>query len=356
MRRRWKILTAVVGVLAVLAAINTVILDGETKGAEITVDGGKILHLSTGDIQVTDSGEPAGRSGIPIVLLHCYACSLHWYDKLEPLLARHHRVIRIDFLGFGGSEKPANGYAITDQAKLVAESMNKLGVEGALVAGNSMGGDVLAALSQTASQLVDRAVVIDTAPSTSGYGPGLPLLAKLGHVPVLGEALRRIAPSFAVRSSYADAFSPGWDTHDGFTNPDQVIDDYHAMTYTSFQDGQSSSEDFTGELTLDKRFTEAAVPLMVIFGSDDQIIDADKAIAGFKAVPGVRTSIIKGAGHAPQVEQPAKVAALIEEFAADAGDSETHLPRNVGLDRKGKDRGAGSKPKRGAAAKPAKKG
>ncbi len=74
------------------------------------------------------------------MLLHCYACSLHWFDDLEPLLAENHRVIRIDLLGFGGSEKPEAGYEIPTQAAMVAEAMNELDVQGALVAGNSMGG------------------------------------------------------------------------------------------------------------------------------------------------------------------------------------------------------------------------
>ena len=122
---------------------------------------------------MTDSGEPAGANpGQPIVLLHCYACSLHWFDRIEPLLAERHRVIRIDLLGFGGSEKPESGYEIPAQAQVVAEAMNQLGVEGALVAGNSMGGSVAASLAEQASQLVDRAVVIDTAPNTSDYGDG----------------------------------------------------------------------------------------------------------------------------------------------------------------------------------------
>ena len=36
------------------------------------------------------------------------------------MLDAHHRVIRIDLLGHGGSEKPARGYSMEDQAALVA--------------------------------------------------------------------------------------------------------------------------------------------------------------------------------------------------------------------------------------------
>ena len=120
MKRRWKVLLGLLAVLAVLLAINTVTTQSQTKEAETTVEGAQIMELSTGDVQVTDSGEADGQ---PIVLLHGYANSLHWFDAIEPLLAENHRVIRIDLLGFGGSEKPESGYSIPEQASLVAEAL-----------------------------------------------------------------------------------------------------------------------------------------------------------------------------------------------------------------------------------------
>jgi pimeloyl-ACP methyl ester carboxylesterase len=157
LKRRWKVLIGLLAVLAVLLAVNTVTTQSQTKEAETTVEDGQILELSSGAVQVTDSGEADGQ---PIVLLHGYANSLHWFDAIEPLLAEDHRVIRIDLLGFGGSEKPESGYSIPEQASTVAEALNQLDVQGALVVGNSMGGPVTASLAEQASQLVDRAVLI----------------------------------------------------------------------------------------------------------------------------------------------------------------------------------------------------
>ena len=101
------------------------------------------------------------------------------------------------------------------------------------------------------------------------------------------------------------------------------------MTYTSYHDSASAEEDYTDASPLDQRMTTAAVPLMVIFGAEDQIYDAGEALDAYKDVPGVRTAEVKGAGHSPNVEKPRETAALINEFAADAGD-EAIPPRNVG--------------------------
>ena len=341
MKRRWKILLGIVFVLAVVLAVNAITTSGQTKEAELTVDGAQILRLTSGDVQVTDSGEADGQT---IVLLHGYANSLHWFDKLEPLLAEDHRVIRIDLLGFGGSEKPSSGYEIEEQAATVAEALAELEVEGALVAGNSMGGSVTASLAEQASQLVDRAVLIDTAPSRDDFGDGLPFLAKLGYTPVLGQAMWRITPDFAIRDGFAEAFAPGFDQDAGFENPDQVVEDFRAMTYTSYDSAAAESEDYTEEQPLDERFIETPVPLMVIFGAEDQLYDAELSLEGYEDVPGVQTELIEGAGHAPQVEKPEEVAELIEAFSAESTVTEPKVPK-AKPDRETNRRKPGSDPK-----------
>lgn len=354
MKRRWKIAIAVLVALAVLLVVNAVSTSNQTKEAAVTVEGGEILHLSRGDVQITDSGEPeqappartrrraAGgplSAGQPIVLLHCYTCSLRWFDRIEPLLAKRHRVIRIDLLGHGGSEKPESGYEIETQAAMVAEALNDLGVEGALVAGHSMGAMVVASLAQQASQLVDRAVVIDMAPNTEDFGDGLPFTAQLGYTPVLGQALWRITPDFAIRDAVADAFAPGFDLASGFEDEDVPVEDVRAMTYTSYDEASARSDDFAGEMPLDQRFIAAAVPLLVIFGAEDQIFDAERSVAGYEQVPGVQTEIIEGAGHSPQVEQPEEVARLLEGFAVT-------LPPATASDRPTSPRRRGGQPSR----------
>jgi pimeloyl-ACP methyl ester carboxylesterase len=321
-RRRGKVLIGLGVALAALLAVNTIVLDQQTKAAGVTVSEGRILKLPAGAIQVTERGPTAApargrrdRAGTPIVLLHCFGCSLHWWDRVEPVLAREHRVVRVDLLGFGGSEKPKSGYSMEDQAQLVALALGQLDVQGAVVVGHSMGFDVATALAAQSSELVDRLVDIDEAPDPS-FG-GLPFLAKLTFVPVIGQALRRISPDFAIEDGYGSAFAPGYDLGD-FSN--QVIDDYRAMTYTSYDRSPDESDDFEDQVPLDQRVRDAAVPLLVIFGQHDQLYDDPEAAAqAYADVPGARIEIIPDAGHSPNVEKPAQTARLILRFAAGAG-------------------------------------
>jgi pimeloyl-ACP methyl ester carboxylesterase len=143
-------------------------------------------------------------------------------------------------------------------------------------------------------------------------------------VPVLGEALFRIGnvgpwSDSVIKSGYAQAFAPDYDLADGFENPDQVVNDLEQMTYTSFDQSHGEVDDFLEELPLTDRLTTAAVPLLVIFGSEDQIVD-DPAVSleTYDQVPGAITELIEGVGHSPNVEAPAETADLIEDFAAEA--------------------------------------
>jgi pimeloyl-ACP methyl ester carboxylesterase len=314
-KRRWKVALALLAGLVVLLVINTIVVNGETKNAEVTIDGGEILNLPGGDVQVFEEGSPGSR-GAPIVLLHCYSCSLHWWDELAPILAADHRVIRIDLLGHGGSQKPSTGYSIPEQAGLVAGAMDRLGVQGAVVVGHSMGFSVAVALADRATQLVDRLVNIDEGPNEDACS--LPFVAKLGYTPVLGQAMWRLTPSFAIESAYADAFAPGFDLADGFPNPDQVVDDYRTMTYTSFKGAYDESTDYNDQISLDQRLRQIPVPLLSIFGNEDQICDPEESQAAYAALPGAQIEEIEGAGHSPNVEKPDETAALIDGFAADA--------------------------------------
>ena len=348
MRRGARIAIVLLVILAALLAVNTIVLDDETRNAEVTVEGGELAEVGSSvelqyvDRPATGAGEegqpPEGR---PIVLLHCYTCSTAWWDELVPLLNERHRVITVDLIGHGGSEKPSSGYEITAQSAAVAELLNGLGVRGATVAGHSMGGFVATSLAEQASQLVDRAVVIDMAPNTRDFGDGLPFTAKLGYVPVVGPAFWRVTPDFVLRDELNVAFAPGFDTDSGFDQPDTPLEDLKAMTYTAYADAHTESDDYVEEAPLDQRFTAAAVPLMVIFGAEDQIFDAERAVEGFAGVPGVRTEIIDGAGHAPQVEKPEEVARLLESFAVDVA-----VPAPSASDRRPSPRRRGDRPSR----------
>lgn len=313
---RWlKITLGVIAGLVVLLLLNAVVVSNATKDAEVRDDGARLVDTSNGTLQVLDQGNP---QGTPIVLVHCYTCSLNWWDDLAPPLERDHRVIRVDLLGHGGSDKPGGGYSMEDQARAVAEALAKLGIVGATVVGHSLGGTVVTALAEQSPQLAARVVIIDQAPDSSFEDESFS--QRLSRAPLIGQAearLAQVAPKSLVRDQYEDAFAPEYDISSGFGNPDQPVDDLRAMTYTAYKDSFDEENAFSDQSALDARLAAAGVPTMVIFGAEDQLYDAEEAIARYRQnVPGVQARLIPGAGHSPNVERPNAVAPLVLSWAA----------------------------------------
>jgi pimeloyl-ACP methyl ester carboxylesterase len=300
---RWKILIGVVAVLAALLAVNTLVVEAETKPATLTVAGGRILHLPGGAMQVLEKGP---REDPPVVLLHCFSCSIAWWQRMIPLLDRDHRVIALDLRGFGGSEKPRSGYAMAEQASLVAEALKRLGVHRATVVGHSLGATVATALNELPGDYVARLVIIDQAPDES-FSRGLGFAAEISTVPVIGPALWQVTPDFAVKEGLAVAFAPGYDV------PERFVDEFNRMTYTSYASDDEEGDYMSAE-PLDRRIERAGTPLLAIFGAEDQIYESKKALAAYARVPGAQTALIPGAGHSPNVEKPGRTAGLVLRF------------------------------------------
>jgi pimeloyl-ACP methyl ester carboxylesterase len=305
MGRGWKIGLGALAALVLLLAINALVVDGKTESAEATVSGGRVLDLPDGEMQVVEGGP---RDGAPIVLIHCFSCAIDWWDGMRPLLEANHRVVAVDLLGHGGSEKPGSGYTPAHQAELVAQALRMLHVRDAEVVGHSLGGAVSVALAEQAPDLVNRVAIIDMPPDDS-YGD-LGFIAGLAFQPILGEALWTIKPDFSVRDGLAVAFAPDYDV------PDAFVEDVKRLTYTAYDESPSGTEDFIGAESLDRRMRTTGKPLMVLMGAEEQIVDdPQRALDQYATVPGAETHLIEGAGHSPNVEKPAQTARLVLKFA-----------------------------------------
>lgn len=292
------------GVVVVLLAVNTVVTDLETKPAEKR-RGGEIVELSGGDLFYRDQGD---REDPVVVLLHGFSGSQRWWDRVTPdLVRRGLRVIRFDLLGHGASEKPRDGYAPDEQARRVADALAKLRVRRATIVGHSMGGTVASALVQERPRLVRRIAVIGTSPR-DGFAE-LPLAGRIATWPVAGELVRRFAPDPAIAAGLDSAFADGVDV------PDAFVDDLDGMTFSAYDRSTTEAKEFIEAQPSSERIKRSGVPLLVIFGTDDEIVDPKAADAWAKDVPTARVVKLSGAGHSPLWERPRDVVKELLDFA-----------------------------------------
>ena len=305
MSRRLKIAAIAIALIALLLGVNAILTDRVTRPAQ--ADLARVLRIPGPDLQVREDGP---RKAPTIVLLHGFTASMHWWEPAVPPLARENRVIRIDLVGHGGSEKPREGYEMESQAGQVGLALRALGVRRATIAGHSMGGFVAVALAERQPRLVDRLVLIG-APPENRFGK-LSFTARLGLVPLIGQALSRTLPDAQVRDGLESAFA------EGVVVPERFVQDFRRLTYSSYRSSAGSSQRFLAAKPLDERASAAGVRAMVIFGEHDRVVDPAAADA-YRHVPGARIETIRGAGHSPIFERPQETARLILGFKRQRG-------------------------------------
>jgi pimeloyl-ACP methyl ester carboxylesterase len=111
------------------------------------------LDTKDGQILYCISGE-----GSALVLLHQNFRSIDEFRELIPIFARERRVIAMDLLGLGDSDKPPRMYSVEEYAKTVIWLLDELGIKTASILGNHTGayiaGEVAAAYPERVEKLI----------------------------------------------------------------------------------------------------------------------------------------------------------------------------------------------------------
>jgi pimeloyl-ACP methyl ester carboxylesterase len=109
-----------------------------------------------------------GGTGEPVFLLHGVPKTMSYWRHLAPLLTPHYTVVAVDNRGFGGSQRPLDGYDTATMAGDVAELATYLGFDRFRVAGEDWGAAIAYAVAAFYRPRVQQLVFQET------LLPGLP--------------------------------------------------------------------------------------------------------------------------------------------------------------------------------------
>jgi pimeloyl-ACP methyl ester carboxylesterase len=250
--------------------------------------------------------------GEPIVFVHGISgCWQNWLENL-PHFARTHRAIALDLPGFGASPTPSWPIEMPAYGQLLHDFCEKLGVSGATVVGNSMGG----------------LIAIDAFTATPGRFDRLVLVSAAGIINTWRPQPRATATAWAWKH-----FSPGFaDRGRQIVNrplareivfrpfmrfPSQLGAE---LLFEQLENGLRQADGFgealQGAIVHDirDRFGEIEQPTMVVAGLSDRVIPVAAAISYHRRIPGSRLEIFERTGHVPQLERPLRFNALLDDF------------------------------------------
>jgi len=286
----------------------TAVGEWEALGSRIDVDGHAVWWcdlVPTGDLV-----------GDPVLVLHGFpSSSFDWRHVVGPWRAAGRRVVLLDFLGFGLSDKPDIRYGIAHHADCVEAVARAAGLDRVVLVthdmGDSVGGEVLARdLDGTLGFDVSRRVLsngsiyLGMAQLTAGQQALMGAaderfdLASIGVDPQTGF-LRGLAETFAVAPDQ-DELDAQWEL--------MARDRGHTLltrTIRYQEDRMASEARFTGAIETHPS------PLTVVWGELDPIAVLPMTAKLLEARPDAHLTVLDGVGHYPMIEDPERFGAAV---------------------------------------------
>jgi pimeloyl-ACP methyl ester carboxylesterase len=257
-------------------------------------------------------------SGPPVVLIHGMVNSSRHWEDVALRLADRYTLIAPDLIGHGDSATPRGDYSLGAHAASIRDLLAVLGIDHATVVGHSLGGGVAMQFFYQFPQRTDRLVLVssgglgrEVSPLLRGAAlPGAAaILRAAAHPRVLdglwwsGDRLRERGIGTGVYlQAIARALRPlaRAGARKAFVQTLRSVIDVHGQ--------RVSARD---RLYLLRRF-----PTLIVWGERDNTIPLAHGEAAHHAIPGSHFLTLPNAAHFPHLEDPAGLAAALDDFIA----------------------------------------
>lgn len=297
-----------IGILLILTAIGVALSRAPDRPVESLVarwapPPSEFIQVKGQVVHVRDEGPRTDPT--PILLIHGTSASLHTWEGWTRVLKTQRRVISFDLPGFGltgpftGPPYAELGYRGDNYARFVVDLMDQLKVPRAVLAGNSLGGEVAWRTAVFAPERVDRLVLIDS--SGPRFEPeSIPPGFRIARIPVLNRAAEHLLPRAAVSGSLASLYG------DPSRVTPELVDRYFELTLREGNRRALGERMAVLEEDLNpERLTQVRQPTLILWGSRDRLIPPRTAEALQGAIAGSRVVVLRGLGHVPHEEDPA---------------------------------------------------
>lgn len=226
-----------------------------------------------------------------------------WFNQMRRFESAF-RVIAPDLPGYGQTPLPEFIRSIDDYPAFVLALMDAMGLEKAVLVGNSMGGRVSLQLALDHPERVSGLVLLNSS--------GL----KLPGIPTVN--VREMAPEeFASRLFFRSPEQP---------SSRAALAERFVDSPEQKQARQTMLRLTAGPLRQDMqaRLSEVTAPTLVIWGEGDRIIPPVYGETLASAIPNARLAVLPRAGHVPMLERPGAVNEVMAPFLAELHGLPTH--------------------------------
>lgn len=304
--------SAIVGIVAVkmltrAATVNWEDVVGKIAHSErshfVNVDGVRMHYQKFGDA-----------TNPPMILIHGYTASVYVWKTVAPMLADNgFRVIAVDLVGFGWSEKPRSfEYSIEAQARVMSRFMDRLGIRQATIVGNSYGGAVALNLALDHPKCVDKLILVD--PVTNDEPKDHPIL-RLVSFRGLGEIITPLVADsrFFLRSRMQQTLARA--NHHLITDERMNAIRRPLLSKEAHHSLLATSRNWDAK-RLEKEARLIRQPTLIIWGEEDKVIPIKHGYKLHNEMPNSRLVVLKDCGHVPPEEKSEIFTKLVTKFCA----------------------------------------
>jgi pimeloyl-ACP methyl ester carboxylesterase len=277
--------------------------------------GGRRRRLAGFDIFTIEVGPLADESDEPLLVIHGFPTCSYDYRKVVAGLAARRRVLLLDLVGFGLSEKPDIHFSVELYADVVMAYIADLGISRFSMLthdmGDTVGGELLArqtegawAVDITRRVLTNGSIYIEMAHLTDGQKL---LLALNDERLATGPGPADIGSSLAATMAEGSTRARGDLSDDADLICRNGGNGLLPRTIRYIEDRRRAESRYTGAIERHRS------PVGVVWGADDPIAVSEMTSLYIQRRPDATLRLLHGVGHYPMLEAPSEFLAAVED-------------------------------------------
>jgi pimeloyl-ACP methyl ester carboxylesterase len=232
-------------------------------------------------------------SGEPLVLVHGHPFDRSmWRPQIEHFSRSGWRVIAPDLRGYGESTLVPGKTTLATFARDIAALLDHLGVDGMVLGGISMGGQIVMELHRLFPERIRALLLADTSPQAEtesgkrSRNEAADRLLREGMAPYANEVLAKMVAPYNIEALPA------------------VAEHVLAMMRTTPPEGAAAAlrgraerPDYVDMLA------RIEVPTLVVVGRDDEFTPISDAALMYERIPNATLVVVEEAAHMPNLER-----------------------------------------------------
>jgi len=251
--------------------------------------------------------------GEPIVLIHGYGAGMWVWEKQMDVLAKDYQVFAIDLPGHGFSDRPKIEYTPETYVRSLKGFMEGVGIEKAVLIGNSMGGGIAWGMAVSFPERVEKLILIDAVPPDvldQVQNNSFRMLVEAKDLPLFPYLIIASRNRDSIQGVLEECVS------DKSLITREIIDRaFRLLRITGTTRVLASTfRHATEALKFKESLSLIPHPTLVIWGEQDLIFPVTVGEKLHRVIPGSTLRTIPQSGHIPMWETPEAVNPLLLSF------------------------------------------